>query len=92
MHLKPEHINLIDVVYASMSEVIQVIKTLEQKLRVFVICDDCFWVASAIDADRFDASSCPSCSTRISFMPLAVHDGYSYTFDEGRSIDFHSTK
>lgn len=60
-----------------MSDVIQVITTPEQKRRSFVICDDCFWIASAIDADKFDATSCPMCSKLISSTLLADNESYS---------------
>ena len=77
-----------------MSDVIQVITASEQKQRLFVICDDCFWVASAIDADKFDATSCPLCSEHISSIPLADSESYTYNYSErsGVEVDFHSTR
>jgi len=77
-----------------MSDVIQVIKTSEQKQRLFVICDDCFWVASAIDADKFEATSCPLCSNGISSTPLADNESYNYNYNERRGVevDFRSPR
>jgi hypothetical protein len=77
-----------------MSDVIQVITASQQKRRLFVICDDCFWVASAIDADKFDATSCPLCCKHISSTPLADNESYSYTYDERRGVevDFRSIR
>jgi hypothetical protein len=77
-----------------MSDVIQVITASQQKQRLFVICDDCFWVASAIDADKFDATSCPLCSKHISSAPLADNESYSYTYNERRGVevDFRSIR
>ena len=59
-----------------------------------MICDDCFWVASAIGADKFDTISCPLCSKRISSTPLADNESYSYNYDERRGVevDFHSIR
>lgn len=84
----------VNVVYASMSDVIQVITGSQQKRRLFVICDECFWVASAIDADKFDATSCPLCNRRISSMSLAENESYSYTYNERRGVevDFRSIR
>ena len=77
-----------------MSDVIQVITASGQKLRLFMICDDCFWAASAIDADKFDGTLCPLCSKRISSTPLADNESYSYNYNERRGLEvgFHSTR
>jgi hypothetical protein len=76
-----------------MSDVIQVV-TSEKGRRLFVICDNCFWVASAIDAHKFDATSCPLCSKRICSTPLAENESYSYNYDEirGVQVDFRSPR
>jgi len=76
-----------NVVYAFMSEFIQVINASEQKRRLFVICDDCFWVASAIDSDKFGATSCPLCSKRLSSTPLADNESYNYNYDERLGVE-----
>jgi len=77
-----------------MSDVIQVITAPEQKRRLFVICDNCFWVASATDAEKFDATSCPLCNERISSSPLVDNESYSYNYDERRGVevDFRSSR
>lgn len=93
MDQKTRTYKCVNVVYASMSDVIQVITT-QHKRRLFVICDECFWVASALDADKFDATSCPLCNKRISCTPLTDNESYSYTYDERRGVevDFRSIR
>lgn len=46
---------------------------LEQKQRLFVIRDDCFWCASAIRTRNFELEFCPQCTKPISMM------GYQYS-------------
>jgi len=94
MNQKTRTYKCLNVVYASMSDVIQVITAPEQKRRLFVICDNCFWVASATDAEKFDATSCPLCNERISSSPLVDNESYSYNYDERRGVevDFRSSR
>jgi hypothetical protein len=83
-----------NVVYVLMSDIIQVMTASERKRRLFMICDNCFWVASLIDADKFDATSCPMCNKQVSSTPIADNESYSYNYNERRGveIDFRSTR
>ena len=52
----------------------------EFKQRLFVICDDCFWCASAID-------TCPQCRKAVSSLPLCTDEAYSYNYTPGRGVE-----
>ena len=86
MHKDTRTHKWLNVVYVSMSDVIQVITTSEQK-RLFVICESCFWVASVIDADKFGIISCPLCNKPLSSTPLANDESYDYHYDERRGVE-----
>lgn len=83
-----------NVVYVSMSDVIQVITASAQKRRLFVICDNCYWVASVTDTDKFEATLCPLCNKHVSSTPLADNESYSYDYNERRGVevDFRSVR
>jgi hypothetical protein len=76
-----------NVVYVSVSDVIQVINGSGQVQRLFVICDDCFWVASVTDANKFDTTSCPLCNKRLSSTSLADNESYNYNYNEHRGVE-----
>jgi hypothetical protein len=47
--------------------------------RLFLICDDCFWVASAIAARYSDPVECPTCGRALSSLPISVDEEYTYS-------------
>lgn len=40
----------------------------EFKQRLFVICDDCFWCASAINTRMHHIDTCPQCRKAVSSL------------------------
>lgn len=64
------------------------------KTRLFLICDDCYWCASAIKTRLIEIDSCPHCQKPVSSIPLADNEGYTYNYDErhGVEVDFWSPK
>jgi hypothetical protein len=65
-----------------------------QKTRVFLICDDCFWCASALKSRLVEIDCCPQCQKQISSIPLADNEGYTYSYDKGHGVelDFWSSR
>ena len=64
------------------------------KPRLFLICDDCYWCASAIKTRLVDLDSCPQCQKQISSIPLTDNERYTYNYDKGHGVevDFWSTR
>jgi len=64
------------------------------KTGLFLICDDCYWCASAITTRLIDIDSCPQCEKQVSSIPLADNERYSYNYDEshGVEVDFWSNR
>ncbi|HKZ61153.1 MAG TPA: hypothetical protein VJZ68_01880 [Nitrososphaera sp.] len=64
------------------------------RTRLFLICDDCYWCASAITTRLIDIDSCPQCKKQVSSIPLADNERYTYNYDEshGEEVDFWSTR
>lgn len=55
--------------------------------RQFLICDFCFWAASAISIRRHDVVACPQCSATISRIPLADNETFTFNYDERRGVE-----
>ena len=62
--------------------------------RQFLICDFCFWAASAISIRRHDVLTCPQCSAEISRIPLADNESFTFSYDRKRGVelDFASAR
>lgn len=62
--------------------------------RLFIICEDCFWVASAVSARYFDPVTCPICDKPLSSMPIANEERYAYNYTRTRGVelDFYSDR
>ena len=60
------------------------IETSARLPREFVICDYCFWAASAISFRSHQVETCPQCSKALSRIPLGENE--SYSFNCGKSI------
>ncbi|HEY7734988.1 MAG TPA: hypothetical protein VIB07_09370 [Nitrososphaera sp.] len=55
--------------------------------RRFLICDFCFWCASAIRNKRDDIASCPRCRRAISEIPLADTETFTFNYDRKRGVE-----
>jgi hypothetical protein len=66
----------------------------KQQERLFIICDDCFWVASALSARYFDPVTCPQCNNPLSSLPISNEERYNfnYTRTRGVELDFYSDR
>lgn len=66
----------------------------KQQERLFVICDDCFWVASALSARYFEPVSCPMCDKPLSSLPISDGERYNYNYTKTRGVelDFYSDR
>jgi len=64
------------------------------KTRLFLLCDNCYWCASAIKTRLIDIDSCPQCEKQISAIPLTENERYTYNYDHrhGVEVDFRSTR
>ena len=59
----------------------------KKQKRLFVICDDCFWVASALSARYFDPTTCPMCGRPLSSLPISDGERYDYDYNGRRSVE-----
>jgi hypothetical protein len=66
----------------------------EKLSRQFLICDFCFWAASAVAMRRHDIINCPQCNAEISRIPLADNERFTFSYDRKRGVelDFVSSR
>ena len=66
----------------------------KQQERLFMICDDCFWIASAVSRRYFDPVTCPVCDKPLSSLPISNGESYTYNYSLSRGIelDFYSER
>jgi hypothetical protein len=64
------------------------------KTRLFLICDDCYWCASATRTRLVEIDSCPQCQKQVSSIPLTDNEGYTYNYDKrhGVEVEFWSSR
>lgn len=64
----------------------------KQQKRLFVICDDCYWCASALSQRYFDPVTCPQCHRPLSLLHISNDETYRYNYDKTRGVelDFYS--
>jgi hypothetical protein len=55
--------------------------------REFLICDFCFWAASATSVRRHDVVTCPQCSATISRIPLSDNESFTFSYDKKRGVE-----
>jgi hypothetical protein len=55
--------------------------------REFLICDFCFWAASAVSTRRHDVVTCPQCDAMISRIPLAEKESFTFSYDKKRGVE-----
>lgn len=66
------------------------IRNIESSLKLprqFLICDFCFWAASAISTRKHDVMTCPQCSTVVSHIPLAYNERFTFNYDNMRGVE-----
>ena len=61
--------------------------SLEKLSRQFLICDFCFWAASAISTRRHDVLTCPQCRAEVSRIPLADNESFTFSYDNRRGVE-----
>jgi uncharacterized paraquat-inducible protein A len=59
----------------------------ELKQKQFVLCNECFWCASALNTRQFNIDKCPKCRNSISSMPLEDNDAYTYRYSSSRGVE-----
>src|SRR5574341_811082 len=66
----------------------------KQQKRLFIICDDCYWCASALCQRYFDSVTCPECDKPLSLLPISNDESYSFSYDKTRGVelDFYSRR
>jgi hypothetical protein len=64
------------------------------KSKLFLICDDCYWCASALKIRPVEIVTCPQCQKVVSSIPLTDDESYTYSYDKrnGVEVDFWSQK
>lgn len=55
--------------------------------RQFLICDFCFWAASAIGIRRHDVLACPQCNADVSHIPLTDNERFTFSYDRKRGVE-----
>jgi hypothetical protein len=64
----------------------------EFKQRLFIICDDCFWCASAITIRMHNIDTCPQCGKAVSSLPLSINEAYRYNYTQTRGVELEFYK
>jgi len=55
--------------------------------RLFLICDHCYWSASALPTRKSDSTVCPKCNSTVSVLPLSTGERYAFSYDEKRGVE-----
>ena len=61
-----------------------------ERKRLFLVCDYCFWAASALPTRKIDLFACPECSKPISSMALSDGGRYSSENNDRRGLGVES--
>ena len=73
-----------------MSNILQdrgVVLAIEAKARSFVICDGCYWCASALDGHKFDHTTCPICEKPVALMPISNDATYKFNYNPSTGVE-----
>jgi hypothetical protein len=66
----------------------ELVQKTKERQAVFLLCENCFWTASAIDREGYELVMCPACAQkRLSSIPIATNESYSYSFSQTGSLD-----
>ena len=57
------------------------------KKRLFLVCDFCYWSASALTTRRDEPFACPECHNPISSLPLSDNETYRFNHDARRGVE-----
>jgi len=71
---------------ASVLEIQDISSTLKLP-RQFLICDFCFWAASAISTRRHDIVTCPRCTANLSRIPLTERESFTFSYNQRRGVE-----
>jgi hypothetical protein len=55
--------------------------------RRFLICDFCFWAASAIGGRQHEVDTCPQCGRQVSSIPLGDDERFTFSRDSRRGVE-----
>ena len=64
----------------------------EFKQRLFIICDYCFWCASAINIRIHNIDTCPQCGEAVSSLSLSTNEAYRYNYTQTRGVELEFYK
>ena len=72
-----------------MSSILEIrnIESLLTYPREFLLCDFCFWAASAISTRKRDVMACPQCSAELSRIPLTEKESFTFSYDQRRGVE-----
>jgi hypothetical protein len=60
----------------------------KERLVAFLLCENCFWTASAIGRRGHELASCPACMQEmLTSIPIAPDESYSYGFSKNGSLE-----
>jgi hypothetical protein len=59
----------------------------DRRQKTFVICESCYWCASALSTRQFDIDECPICKNPVSSLPLENNEIYKYNFTHSRGVE-----
>src|ERR1700752_961245 len=59
----------------------------KQQKRLFIICDYCYWCASAVSQRYFDPITCPQCRRPLSVLHISNDEMYKYNYDKTRGVE-----
>jgi hypothetical protein len=92
-YFKTEELGALNKLNHTESEISITRKSRSQRKRAhFLICNQCFWCASAIPLDdsgenRGLPSACPSCNSQnLESMPLSLDEIYKFDYDQDRGV------
>jgi hypothetical protein len=71
-------------------QVIEGISTAENfqfRERLFLICDRCYWCASALPTRKSHNLICPECKESLSSLPIATGERYAFSCDAKRGVE-----
>ena len=59
--------------------------------REFLICDFCYWAASAISTRKYEVATCPQCNLQVSRIPLGDKESFTFGFGKERGVELSFT-